>query len=237
MHLQDDNARAQYIQDMFGRISRRYDLMNRLMTFGQDMRWRRFVVEKASINAGDRVLDLATGTGDIAFTARQAEPSLTVVGADFSLPMMQVGKARPLGGDVLWCQADALSLPFPSASFDAVVSGYLLRNLVDLARGLREQVRVVRPGGAVVALDTTPPPHNLFRPFIEFHLRYVIPLMGKVIAGVPDAYEYLPSSTQAFRTPEELAELMRDAGLVNVGYRTFMFDTMAVHWGYRPAAG
>jgi demethylmenaquinone methyltransferase/2-methoxy-6-polyprenyl-1,4-benzoquinol methylase len=225
--------RAAYVQDMFGRIAGRYNLMNRLMTFGQDMKWRRFVVQQARLRAGGKLLDLATGTGDIAFEAVRAVPGIQAVGADFSLPMMRVGQQLPLGRAVGWAGADALNLPFPDATFDAVTSGYLMRNVIDIPRAVREQLRVLKSGGRIVVLDTSPPPQNLLRPFIEIHLRYIIPTLGRLVAGKSgaDAYQYLPSSTQAFKTPDELAAIMRAAGVRNVQYRTFMFGTMAVHWG------
>ncbi len=231
-HLQG-KERATYVQDMFGRISARYNLMNRLMTFGQDMTWRRFVVQQAQLKAGDRLLDLATGTGDIAFEAVKAVPGVHAVGADFSLPMMREGQKLPMGREIDWTGADALNLPFLDESFDAVTSGYLARNVIDIPRMFTEQLRVLKPGGRIVLLDSSPPPANLLRPFIEIHLRYIIPTMGRLIAGKQgaDAYQYLPSSTQAFKTPAELADLMRAAGVRNVQYRTFMFGTMAVHWG------
>lgn len=226
-------ARARYVQAMFGRIAARYDRMNRLMTFGQDMRWRRFVVEKAALPPDGRLLDLATGTGDIAFTALAQFPALTVIGADFSLPMMRVGQGRAEGHRIRWCQTDALALPYPADTFDAVVSGYLLRNVIDLPACLAEQVRVTRPGGMVVALDTTPPPRNVLRPLLLFYLRHVIPLLGRLVAGASDAYTYLPESTRSFKEPQELANLMTDVGLQYVRYKTFMFGTMAVHWGQK----
>lgn len=231
-HLQG-KERAAYVQDMFGRIAGRYNLMNRLMTGGQDLKWRRFVVRQANLRPGDRLLDLATGTGDIAFEALKAVSGLRVVGADFSIPMMRVGQKLPHGKRVGWSGADALNLPFPDESFQAVTSGYLARNVIDIPRMFAEQLRVLVPGGRIVVLDSSPPPANLLRPFIEIHLRYIIPLLGKLVAGQngADAYQYLPSSTQAFKTPEELAALMRSAGVKNVQYRTFMFGTMAVHWG------
>ncbi len=226
--------RAAYVQNMFDRIAGRYNLMNRLMTFGQDVRWRRFVVRQAKLEPDSRLLDLATGTGDIAFEALRQTPGMRAVGADFSLGMMFVGKTLPQGDQVQWSGADALNLPFPDARFDAVTAGYLMRNVIDIPRAFAEQRRVLKPGGRVVILDTSPPPHNLLRPFIEIHLRYVIPLLGRVIGGNADAYQYLPESTQKFKTPEQLAALMRDAGFVNVQYRRFMFGTMAVHWGDAP---
>jgi len=229
-HLQG-RERAVYVRDMFDRIAGRYNLMNRLMTFGQDLKWRRFVVQQARLPAGGRLLDLATGTGDIAFEALRAVPDLQVVGADFSLPMMRVGQGLTDGGRVGWLGADALDLPFPDNTFDAVTSGYLVRNVIDIPRTLQEQLRVLKPGGRIVILDSAPPPDNLLRPFILFHLCFVIPTLGRLVSGDAAAYEYLPRSTQAFKTPNELAAIMRAAGVANVQYRTFMFGTMAAHWG------
>src|SRR5689334_9814118 len=192
-HLQG-KERAAYVQDMFGRIAGTYNLMNRLMTGGQDMRWRRFVVQQATLPAGGSLLDLATGTGDIAFEALRAVSDLRAVGADFALPMMRVGQHQPMGNRVLWSQADALNLPFPDNTFDAVTAGYLIRNVIDIPRAFAEQQRVLKPGGRVVILDSSPPPNNLLRPFINIHLRYIIPLLGRLVSGKQgaDAYKYLP---------------------------------------------
>lgn len=233
--LQGDEKSA-YVQNMFGRIAERYNLMNRVMTLGQDQAWRRFVVAKAQVPPGGVVLDLATGTGDIAFEAKKVQPTARVVGADFALPMMFVGKRTEPGQGVEWLGADAMYLPLPSDAFDAVVSGYLVRNVVDIRQALREQLRVMKPGGRVVILDTSPPPKNLLRPFIIAYLKYGIPTLGRIISGKQgaDAYKYLPESTTAFKTPQELAALMEEVGMKNVGYKTFMFGTMAVHWGEKP---
>jgi demethylmenaquinone methyltransferase/2-methoxy-6-polyprenyl-1,4-benzoquinol methylase len=219
---------------MFARIARRYDLMNRLMTFGQDRRWRRFVVEQTALPEGGRLLDIATGTGEIAFEAIRRDRRVQVVGADFTLGMMRVGQARALGRHVAWLGADTFRLPFPDGTFDAATSGYLMRNVTDAAGAFREQARVVKPGGRVVCLDTSPPPRNLLRPLIVLHLRVVIPFLGRIITGQADAYRYLPDSTQAFKTPDELAAIMREAGLADVHYRRFTLGTMAVHVGVKP---
>jgi demethylmenaquinone methyltransferase/2-methoxy-6-polyprenyl-1,4-benzoquinol methylase len=221
---------------MFGRVAKRYNILNRVMTFGQDMYWRRFVVQQAQLPTGGALLDLATGTGDIAFEALRITPNATVVGADFALPMMEVGQTLPSGGRVFWTGADALQLPYPSNHFDAVTSGYLVRNVIDIPRTLAEQLRVLKPGGRIVILETTPPPNNILKPFITLHLKFGIPLLGRIIGGkdAADAYNYLPESTQAFKTPDELAQLLRQAGYINVAYRTFMLGTMAVHWGEKP---
>lgn len=225
--------KSRYVQDMFGRIAERYNLMNRLMTLGQDQRWRRFVVKMAHIPETGTVLDLATGTGDIAFEALKVAPKSTVIGADFALPMMFVGRRNALGQYVRWCGADALNLPFKDATFDAVVEGYLVRNVPDIHRALQEQMRVLKSGGRIVILDSSPPPHNILRPFIVMYLKYGIPLLGRIISGNKgaDAYKYLPESTQAFKTPQELAAIMREIGFQDVNYKTFMFGTIAVHWG------
>ncbi len=234
MHLQGQE-KASYVRDMFGRVAERYNLMNRLMTAGQDQKWRRFVIQRAKLPQGGTLLDMATGTGDIAFEALRAEPTARVIGADFALPMMMVGQRQRMGTHVHWCGADALHLPFPHECFDAVVSGYLVRNVIDIRQTLREQLRVVKPGGRIVILDSSPPPQNLLRPLILLYLRYGIPLLGRLISGggAADAYKYLPESTQAFKTPDELAAIMRETGVRNVEFQTFMFGTMAVHWGVK----
>jgi demethylmenaquinone methyltransferase/2-methoxy-6-polyprenyl-1,4-benzoquinol methylase len=229
-HLQGQE-RAAYVQNMFDRIADRYNLMNRVMTGGQDVRWRRFVVKKARLQPGQRMLDLATGTGDIAFEALRQVPGIEAVGGDFSVGMMRVGQGLPLGDRVAWSAADALNLPYADESFDAVTAGYLMRNVIDIPRAFAEQKRVLRPGGRLVLLDTAPPPDNLLQPFIIAYLKYGIPLLGRMISGNSDAYQYLPESTQKFKTPYELARLMRAAGFRYVGYQTFMFGTSVVHWG------
>lgn len=222
---------------MFDRIAGSYGRMNFLMTFGRDRAWRRAVVREAALPPGGRLLDLAAGTGDIALEALRLDPAARVTAADFSLGMMRVGRGRPGGDCVAWCAADAFSLPFADAIFDAVTSGYLLRNVADRVGAFREQARVVRPGGRVVCLDTAPPPPSPLRPFVRFYLRRVIPLLGRVVAGDRPAYAYLASSTEGFKSPLELAAIMREAGLVEVRHRSFMGGSIAVHTGIRPPAG
>lgn len=223
--------RAHYVQGMFSRIAGRYDMMNRLMTGGQDVRWRRYVIDQAQLPPGGKLLDLGTGTGDLAFEALGRDGALHAVGGDFTLEMMRVGRRRAEGGRVRWAGTDALNLPFPADHFDAVTSGYLMRNVIDVRRAWAEQYRVLRPGGRVVCLDTTPPPRNLLRPFINFHLHVVIPTLGRLIVGASDAYTYLPDSTENFLPAEQLAERLRAAGFREVGFKRLMFGTMALHWG------
>lgn len=226
--------RAAYIHEMFGQISDRYDLMNRLMALGQDRAWRRQAVWAAALPPGGLLLDVGSGTGDIALEALRGDSALRVMAVDFSAQMMQVGRRRPGGQRIFWCHTDALELPFPDATFDAVTSGYLVRNVIDVRRALEEQMRVVKPGGRVVCLETSPARRNALRPLVLFHLKVVIPLLGYLIARNRAAYMYLPQSTQAFMTPDQLAVTMESIGLKDVSYHRFMFGTMAVHMGVRP---
>jgi demethylmenaquinone methyltransferase/2-methoxy-6-polyprenyl-1,4-benzoquinol methylase len=226
-------ARAQYVQSMFARIAGKYDLMNRLMTVGQDIRWRKLLLQIAALPPYGKLLDLGAGTGDIAAQALQNDSSILSVGGDFTLEMMRVGKADPNRRAIRFAGTDALNLPFPEDTFDAVTSGYLMRNVIDVRRAWVEQYRVLKPGGRVVCLDTTPPPKNLLYPFINFHLHVVIPAMGRLIAGASDAYTYLPDSTENFLPAERLAEGMMEAGFKDVGFKRLMFGTMAIHWGVK----
>ena len=228
------NKRNQ-IQSMFGRIAPRYDRMNRLMTFGRDQSWRRLVVQQARLSPNSHILDIASGTGDIAFEIRRQFPTATIVAADFALPMMQVGKTRPAGDSVSWSAADALHLPFSDTSFNAVVSGFLFRNVLDIEHALAEQFRILQPGGRIVSLDTSPPPNNFLKPFTNFYLRRIIPTVGRFITGDSDAYRYLPESTLAFKTPDEFIELMNQAGFIETGYKRLMLGTIAVCWGTKPS--
>jgi demethylmenaquinone methyltransferase/2-methoxy-6-polyprenyl-1,4-benzoquinol methylase len=227
-------ARARAVQDIFDRIAPRYDLMNRLMTFGMDRFWRKFAIQKAQIPRGGKVLDIATGTGDIAFEALDRIGDVLSVGADFAPAMMVKGKQRPQGNRIRWTAADALNLPFGKASFDAVTHGFLLRNVIDIPRALSEQLRILKPGGRMVCLDTTPPPANILRPFLLVYLNSIIPFIGTILTGQRDAYTYLPKSTVAFKSPDDLARLMHEAGFEDVQYKRFMFNTIAVHWGTKP---
>ncbi|MCU0485890.1 MAG: ubiquinone/menaquinone biosynthesis methyltransferase [Anaerolineales bacterium] len=235
-HQLTGRQRAVYVQDMFTRIAGRYDLMNRLMTGWQDIRWRKEVIRRAALPAGGHLLDLGAGTGDLAYEALRQDPACRPVAADFTLAMMQVGKHRqPVDQPFpVWSAADALHLPFHDEAFDTVVSGYLMRNVSDVPLALQEQQRVLRHGGRIVVLDTTPPSKNLFTPLINIHLKYVIPILGRLVTGQADAYAYLPDSTRSFLTAEQLASRMQQAGFQQVGFRRLMFGTIAIHWGQKP---
>lgn len=225
--------RSRYVQAMFTRIAQRYDLMNRLMTMGQDVRWRQEVIQRSGLPPNGCLLDLGAGTGDLAREALRQHPGSLAVAADFTLEMMRIGRKGVDAAHLVWSAADALQLPFQPESFDAVVSGFLLRNVIDLPQVLREQHRLLKPGGRVVSLDTTRPPANLLSPFIELYLHTVIPNLGKFVTGQGEAYQYLPDSTEAFLGAEQLASRMVATGFRQVGFRRLMFGTVAIHWGVK----
>lgn len=231
--------RSRYVQDMFTRIAHRYDLMNRLMTFGQDIRWRQIVVRYAALPPNGKLLDLGAGTGDLAWDALHQQPDCRAYCADFTLEMMRVGKARRGNHQnshsrLNWNAADAHMLPYPDNTFDAVVSGFLLRNVSNLAQSLGEQFRVLKPGGKFVSLDTSPPPNSLLAPLVRFHMHRIIPVLGVMVAGHADAYTYLPDSTEGFLEPERLAARLFSAGFTDIRFRRLMFGSVAIHWAEKP---
>lgn len=236
MKVNASPSKSAYVQDIFHKIAPRYDTMNRLMTGGQDIVWRKIAIRRASIPLNGMVLDLGAGTGDLSREALRQQPSCQPLAADFSLDMMQVGrrKASKPEPQLQWACIDALHLPFPSTTFDTVVSGFLLRNVSNLELALSEQYRVLRPGGRVVSLDTTRPTPSLLSPFIRLYMRHVIPWLGEILTGSRDAYTYLPSSSEKFLIAEDLQLQFQSAGFMKVGFQRLMFGTVAIHWGEKP---
>ena len=222
------------IAAMFDKLAPRYNLMNRMMTFGQDQGWRRRVVQLAKIEGSMRVLDLATGTGDIALLVRDKHPQSQVTAGDFSEGMMAWGKQRPGGDSVEWCTCDALNMPFEDATFDRIVYGYLLRNVADVDRALQEIKRVLKPGGRMVCLDTTPPKKGLLYPFIQLWMKFGVPTLGRILAGSSGSYSYLTQSTLAFESPASLKAIMEKNDFENVNFETYMFHTIAIHSADKP---
>jgi demethylmenaquinone methyltransferase/2-methoxy-6-polyprenyl-1,4-benzoquinol methylase len=220
--------RAAYVQGMFTKIAGRYNQMNRLMTGGQDVRWRKRVIELARLRTNSSLLDLGTGTGDLAREALAQFPQASVIAADFTLEMMRVGKQN---GALNFSAADALHLPFNDGAFDAVVSGFLMRNVIDLQKAIQEQHRVLKKGGRMVILDTTRPKKNFLSPLIWMHMHFVIPTLGSLLTGEKDAYHYLPETTEGFVTAEEMTARMAAVGFKKINFQRYMFGTIAIHWG------
>jgi demethylmenaquinone methyltransferase / 2-methoxy-6-polyprenyl-1,4-benzoquinol methylase len=213
------------VRTMFDRIAPVYDAMNRVMTAGLDLRWRRLAAA-AVVQPGDRVLDGACGTGDFALADLRAG-AREVVGVDFAPRMLE--RARRKSAAVEWVQADLLALPFADGSFDAATVGFGVRNLVELERGLRELRRVLRPGGRLAVLEITRP-RGLLRPFFSIWFERLVPLAGRVLPG-GRAYSYLPASVRRFPPAEELAELLERTGFSGVRFRLLAGTIVALHTG------
>ncbi len=219
---------------MFTRISGRYDLMNSLMTAGRHHAWRLCAARAAIAAPPGAVLDLATGTADLALALRTLAPDRLVVGADFSEGMLHHGRAKVVAASIRrlpLLAADALTLPFADAAFACVVSAFLLRNLEDLGRGLGEMRRVTRPGGRVVTLDIVEPSAPMWSTLFGLYFNRVVPAIGALVAGDRQAYTYLPQSVARFVRPAELARRMTAVGLRDVSYRTIGLGTVALHVG------
>ena len=255
--------KAVYVRDMFGRIAWRYDLMNRLMTFGRDRAWRRYTVSQLGLEApqaGDEaqatesklVLDVATGTGDLAFETLAQRPDARVVGLDFVPEMLVLAqqKASAIGGNdqtahpleeatelaagsLALLAGDALRIPFPNGSFDAVVTGFALRNVTDIPAAFAEMARVTRRGGRVACLEIAKPQTPFFKRLFALYFYQLVPLLGGWITGQRTAYTYLPHSLSAFLNPDEIADVMSQTGWREVSYKRLMLGTVAVHVGIR----
>jgi demethylmenaquinone methyltransferase/2-methoxy-6-polyprenyl-1,4-benzoquinol methylase len=213
---------ADGVRRMFDRIAPVYDAMNRVMTAGLDRRWRRVTVEQ-TVRAGDRTLDACCGTGDLAIEARAH--GADVVGLDFSERMLEL--ARKKAPELEFVHGDMLALPFDEASFDSATVGFGVRNVDDLAAGLRELRRVLRAGGRLGILEITTPRGRL-APFYRVWFDRVVPLLGKVLPG-GSAYTYLPASVRRFPDPDALAQLLEEQGFGDVRYRTFAGGIVALH--------
>lgn len=221
---------------MFSTIAPRYDALNRLLSLGVDRRWRLQAAREALAGGGRRLLDVATGTGDLAFTLGAMAPEAQVTGVDFAEAMLERARGKAAGrpGRVRFEVGDGTELAFPEGSFDAVTIGYGLRNFVDIDAGLREFLRVLRPGGRLVVLEFPPPPGGAFGAVYRCYFQRVLPAVGGLVSGRASAYRYLPASVAAFPPPEALAERMRGAGFAGVRYRLQTFGISAIHVGEKP---
>ena len=239
MILPRPEEKAAYVRAMFTGIAPTYDRLNRLMSLGLDRQWRRWAVVHARVRPSDRTLDVATGTGDIAFAlAGRVGPEGEVVGVDFSEGMLTLADAkareRGMADHVRFQWADALDLPFGDGEFDAATVGFAGRNVTDLPRFFSEMRRVVRPGGRVVHLEISRPRLPIFRTLFQLYFYHLVPLIEGRLAGSRDAYTYLPNSLTLFPGVDELAQIMADAGLREVRAHPLVFGTITIHVGVVP---
>ncbi len=220
------------VASMFDGIARRYDLVNDLVSLGQDRRWRRLVREAVGARPGDKVLDLAAGTG----TSSEpfADDGALVVPSDISLGMLSVGKQRR--PDLPFVAGDATALPFADGAFDAVTISFGLRNVVDTDAALREMLRVVRPGGRLVVCEFSTPTWGPFRTVYMEYLMRALPVVAGAVTRDKGSYEYLAESIRSWPDQAGLGRLMRQAGWERVAYRNLSGGIVALHRGHRPAA-
>jgi demethylmenaquinone methyltransferase/2-methoxy-6-polyprenyl-1,4-benzoquinol methylase len=214
---------------MFARIVPRYDLMNRLMTLGRDDAWRRATVAAVKPGQGLRALDLGCGTGDLTLALRRA--GAIAIALDPVVDMLEAARAKllPRGAASPLLVGDATDLPFRAGSFDVVVSAFVMRNVADLPRALRETRRVLRPGGRVGILELTPVTMPIVAPIFRLYFHHVVPRLGALITGDRHAYTYLPASVDRFPTANALAGMLAEAGFERIRYRRLMFATVALH--------
>ena len=224
---------------MFGRIAHRYDLANRLLSGGCDVRWRRKLVAAVRRCGPRDVLDLATGSGDVALALSRGLPaSVRITGMDFCQPMLDAAEMKKNAAgagrysNVVFQQGDCLALPLPEASIDAVTIAFGLRNLADRPRGLAEMRRVLRPGGRLLVLEFSQPVRG-FRPFYFFYLKHILPRIAGIITGDRTAYDYLNDTIASFPGPSALADEIRAAGYSAVTATSMTLGTVALHEAVR----
>jgi demethylmenaquinone methyltransferase/2-methoxy-6-polyprenyl-1,4-benzoquinol methylase len=217
---------------MFDRVARRYDLVNTVLSAGTDAGWRRKAARATGVKPGGSALDVACGSGKLtAVLAGIAGDGGRVVGLDFSPQMLEVARRDHPG--IEFIQGDALKLPFEDASFDASTIAFGLRNLADPVKGLREMLRVVKPGGRPVVLEFVRPPKNLVGAAYRIYLRTMLPAIGGALSGQPAAYRYLSDTVDSYRTPDEIQEMAAAAGWSDVTYRGLAMGTVGILSGER----
>lgn len=227
--------KAKRVQQMFSEIAPSYDLLNRVLSAGVDRSWRVGAVRAALEKRPKRILDLATGTGDIALLLKKLAPDAEIVGGDFAQPMLELArqKARRSGLEIPFVEADALALPFADSSFEAVTIAFGFRNFADYNRALRELYRVIAPGGRLVILEFPPPPQSGLGVVYRFYFTRVLPLIGGLISRNAAAYRYLPLSVERFPDPDVLGTMMGSAGF-HTHYQLYTGGIVALHLGDKP---
>jgi demethylmenaquinone methyltransferase / 2-methoxy-6-polyprenyl-1,4-benzoquinol methylase len=227
--------KAAYVERMFARIAPGYDRMNRVMTMGLDRGWREFVAQAVAPPAHGRALDVGTGTGDFLPLLAGWVPGGLAVGLDFTVPMMQAGlpKLAGVADRAAFVGGDALRLPFPAETFDAITTGFAMRNVTDIGAAFREMWRVARPSCVVACLEVARPRDPLLRLGHRIYFEQVMPRLTTLLGGDPTAYTYLPQSARAFPAPDALARIMQESGWSEVRYTLLGMGAVAVHTGIK----
>lgn len=230
-------SKGEQVEEMFDNIAPAYDFMNRAMTLGIDRNWRRKVVKAVAAAAPSAILDVATGTGDLAIQLAKANPQAKVTGIDLSEGMLEVGRRKVaeagLTQQIALRQADCLALPFADGSFDIVTVAFGVRNFEHLDKGYAEMARVLRPGGKLMVLELSTPTSPIVKPFYKLYTRGVIPMVGRLISKDSRAYSYLPESIAAMPQGERMLQLMTEAGLCGCSLRSLTFGVSTIYTGIK----
>lgn len=224
-------AQKQTIRALFTRIAPNYDKINRLLSLGRDRQWRQRALALAQVPPGGKLLDVATGTGDVAVMATEQTAARLIVGADLTPAMLALARHKPRADAVSWALSDGLALAFPDNTFDAAISVFMMRNVPNVALAFREQARVVRPGGRVVCMEMTWPRRFPVSWLFNLYFFGLAPLLGQLVARDRDAYTYLPRSVKQFPSPEKTAKVMEASDLHDVSWEMQMLGTVAIFVG------
>jgi demethylmenaquinone methyltransferase/2-methoxy-6-polyprenyl-1,4-benzoquinol methylase len=230
----DDRKKANLILGYFNSVAQNYDMMNTLLSFGIHHIWKRIAVRMLELNSGDRVLDLCGGTGDLAILAAGAvSPAGHVTLYDFSSAMINAGRLKKNNSSirkrVQYIQGDAQQISFQDESFDAVMIGFGIRNVIDMKKGFKEMYRVLKPGGKMMCLEFSRPTSPLLRMLYDYYSFYIIPFLGKAITGSVQAYTHLPESIRTFPSPDELTDILNNIGFLHVTHKKLTNGIAVIH--------
>lgn len=233
--------KAQQVEEMFDSIAPAYDFMNRAMTLGIDKIWRARAVKMVGRQNPARLLDVATGTGDLAISLARKLPAATVTGIDLSENMLAIGREKVakagLSERISLTKGDCLALPFGNEEFDCVTVAYGVRNFENLSQGYQEMARVLRPGGMLCVIELSVPPYQPYRALYNFYTRHIIPAVGRIVSADQCAYTYLPRSIAAMPQGGRMLQIMDHAGLTDTTLRRFTFGVCTVYIAFKPKKG
>lgn len=235
----EEDAQVEQIRKMFNNIAHKYDLLNQLISFGSCNKWRKKLIKILGTFSPKKILDIATGTGDLAIDIVKNIPTVeSVVGVDISEEMMHIAKhkviKKKMENKITFQKGDASNLGFDDETFDAVTISFGIRNFSELEKSMQEAYRVLKHGGVFIFIELTEPTNKIIRPLYKTYTKYIMPYIGKVISGDSQAYKYLPESIKQFPAREQLVEKIDKVGFENTFYRSLPMGTSTIYFGLKP---